>query len=159
MSDDAKFEDGVEPALRLTAADPDDLQVLSALLQDAVFPISEMTWEPGKHRFALLVNRFRWEDKESAAAQGRKVERVQALLVMDSVLSVSSSGIDRQDKDTILSLLAVEFQPSQDGAGRLELTLAGDGAVALKVECLDVSLRDVTRPYLAPSGSVPSHDE
>jgi hypothetical protein len=36
--------------------------------------------------------------------------------------------------------------------------LAGDGAIALAVETLDVALRDVTRPYLAPSGKVPAHD-
>ncbi len=31
------------------------------------------------------------------------------------------------------------------------LTLAGDGAIALEVEALDVTLKDVTRPYIAPS--------
>ena len=35
------------------------------------------------------------------------------------------------------------------------LTLAGDGAVALEVEALEVTLHDVTRPYRAPSGKVP----
>ena len=40
---DARFEDGAEQPLRLMAQDADDLAVLSALLQDAVFPIIEMT--------------------------------------------------------------------------------------------------------------------
>ena len=44
------------------------------------------------------------------------------------------------------------------GIGALILTLAGDGAVALDVEALDVRLDDVTRPYRAPSGKVPTHD-
>jgi hypothetical protein len=57
----------------------------------------------------------------------------------------------------VLSLMALEFQPGAEGAGRLVLTLAGDGAVALEVECLEVSLRDVTRPYAAPSGKAPVH--
>jgi hypothetical protein len=39
------------------------------------------------------------------------------------------------------------------------LTLAGDGAIALEVECLDVTLRDVTRPYAAISGKLPMHPE
>jgi hypothetical protein len=38
------------------------------------------------------------------------------------------------------------------------LTLAGDGAIRLSVEALEVSLKDVTRPYRAPSGKVPQHD-
>jgi hypothetical protein len=42
-----------------------------------------------------------------------------------------------------------------NGTGRVVLTLAGDGAIAAQAECLDVTLRDVTRPYLAPSGKAP----
>ncbi len=158
MVDDARFEDGTEDALRLMALDAEGLQIVSALTQDAVFPIGEMKWQPGKQRFALLVNRFRWEDKDQATAQGRKVERVQAMVVFESVLKVATSGIDRSDTDTILSLLEISFAAGKDAQGRVELTLAGDGAIALDVECLDVSLRDVTRPYVAPSGSVPSHE-
>jgi len=55
-------------------------------------------------------------------------------------------------------LLSLSFEPGQDGAGRLEITLAGDGAVALDVEVLDVTLQDVTRPYIAQSRSAPSHN-
>ncbi len=53
--------------------------------------------------------------------------------------------------------LSVEFEPGADGGGRILLVLAGDGAVALEVEALEVVLRDVTRPYAAPSGRVPDH--
>ena len=158
MAEDARFEDGGEKPLRLQALDAEDLKVIAALAQDAVFPITEMTWQPAKRRFALLINRFRWEDRDRAARQGRPFERVRALLVVEDVLKVSSSGIDRSDGDTILSLLDIAFIPGEDGAGRLELTLAGDGAIALEVECLDVALRDVTRPYAAPSGAAPSHE-
>jgi hypothetical protein len=41
--------------------------------------------------------------------------------------------------------------------GRLTLTFAGDGALALEVEAINLALRDVTRPYQAPSGKTPSH--
>jgi hypothetical protein len=58
----------------------------------------------------------------------------------------------------VLSLLALDFAPGNDGTGRLTLTLAGDGAIALDVEALEVRLDDVTRPYRAPSGKVPRHD-
>ena len=42
-------------------------------------------------------------------------------------------------------------------AGGSPGVLAGDGAVALEVEALEVRLEDVTRPYRAPSGRVPDH--
>ncbi|NOX73575.1 MAG: DUF2948 family protein [Alphaproteobacteria bacterium] len=159
MVEDASFADGGEQPLRLQALDGDDLQVLSSLVQDAVFPMAEMQWQPAKRRFALLLNRFRWEDRERAESQSRKFERVQCLLVVDGVLKVASSGIDRGDKDMILSLMSVGFEAGEDGAGELTLTLAGDGALALDVEMLDISLQDVTRPYRAPSGHAPNHPE
>jgi len=156
---DASFEDGREAPLNLGAEDGDDLQVISTLAQDAIFPVTEMTWKPSQRRFALLLNRFRWEDRDAAARRNRPFERVQAVLMFDSVLSVASQGIDRSDQDMILSLLSVDFEPGEDGAGHVLLTLAGDGAIRLAVEALDATLKDVTRPYKAPSGHAPHHPE
>jgi hypothetical protein len=155
MTEDAKFEDGREAPLNLGAMEAEDLKVISSLAQDAVFPITEMTWQPTKRRFGLLLNRFRWEDR---GLERHGPERVQSLLVVDNVLHVASQGIDRSDKDTILSLLALTFEPGAEGAGHVLLTLAGDGALRLEVEALEVTLKDVTRPYRAPSGKVPHHE-
>ena len=154
---DARFEDGDDAPLRVIARDAEDLPVLSALVQDAVFPAGEMRFDRPSRRFALLLNRFRWEDRARAERQGRSFERVRSLLVVGDVLSVASTGIDRSDPDLVLSLLALEFAPGEDGTGTLTLWLAGDGAVRIAVECLDVGLRDVTRPYVAPSGRAPDH--
>lgn len=154
MQDDARFEDGQEKPLNLGAFDGDDLKVLSALTQDAVFPLGEMRWQASERRFALLLNRFRWEDD---GRDRHGAERVQSVLVIDNVLKVASQGIDRSDKEMILSLLSIDWQPGADADGVLELTLAGDGAIRLQVEALELSLRDVTRPYRAPSGNTPKH--
>ncbi|MCA8868338.1 MAG: DUF2948 family protein [Rhodobacteraceae bacterium] len=159
MVEDARFEDGGDSPLRLLAMDADDLNVISALVQDAVFPAAEMSWQSARRRFALLLNRFRWEDRDAAQTQHRRYERVQSMLLVGGVLKVASSGIDRRDKEVILSLLSLEFTPAEDGAGRLDLILAGDGVIALEVEALEVSLKDVTRPYGAPSKQVPNHPE
>jgi len=158
MVDDARFEDARDEPLRLRAMDADDLQVISALVQDAVFPIAEMTWDQKRRRFALLLNRFRWEDLNPNTERKRDYERVQAVLVVEDVLKVSTQGLDRSEADLILSVLSLSFEAGQDGAGRLEITLAGDGAVAVDVEVLEVTLQDVTRPYIAPSRSAPSHN-
>ena len=154
---DARFQDGGEGPLRLVAQDAEDLKVISTLVQDAVLPVTEMSHDPKRRRFALMLNRFRWEDRTQAEAVGRAYERVRSVLVIDDVLRVQSQGFDRGDKDLVLSLLALDFAPGADGTGRLTLTLAGDGAIALEVETLEVRLDDVTRPYRAPSGKVPSH--
>lgn len=157
MVEDARFEDAREAPLHLKALDGDDLLVISALVQDAVFPVTEMTWDHTGRRFALLLNRYRWEDAR-ATADKRDYERVQAVLVIEDVLKVSTQGVDRGDRGIILSLLSITFEAGQDGMGRIELTLAGDGAIGLEVEALEVTLKDVTRPYVAPSRARPGHE-
>ena len=156
---DAKFEDGGDRPLRLKALDSDDLAVMSSLTQDAVFPASEMRWDRKARRFALLLNRFRWEDAPNAKIGKRSVERVQAVMSIEDVMSVKSQGVQAGDADTIMSLLSVSFEPSTDGMGRVLVTLSGDGAIAIEVEALEIMLADVTRPYIAPSKSVPQHGD
>lgn len=159
MSDDARFEDGGEEPLHLKAMDGEDLQIISSLIQDAIFPAAEMRWTAKDRRFAILLNRFRWEDAEAAKRRGRDFERVQAVLLLEDVISVQSQGVERSDADTILSLMSIGFEPGDDGMGRVELIFAGDGVIALEVEALEVTLKDVTRPYVAPSKHEPGHGE
>ena len=154
---DARFEDARGGPLRLRALDADDLQVVSSLCQDAVFPITEMAWDRKARRFGLLLNRLRREDR--LVAQGTQVERVQAVLAIEDVTAVQTHGIDRAEADMVLSVLAITMEAGDDGTGRIVVTLSGDGAVAIDVEALEVTLRDVTRPYQAPSGKVPSHGD
>lgn len=152
MVEDARFEDGGEKALRLKALEAEELPVIASLVQDSVFPGSEMTWDRRGRRFALLLNRFRWEDR-------RAPERVQSVLTIEDATRVASQGVERGDGDMVLSLLTLAWEPGEDGAGACVLTLAGDGAIRVEVEALEVTLTDVTRPYLAPSGKVPGHPE
>ncbi len=156
--EDARFSDGAERPLRLRAEAAEDLEVISALVQDAVAQTSEISWAPRQRRFALLLNRFRWEDAPAATRQRRPFERVQAVLSVESVLRARGGGLDPRDRDLVLDVLALVFEPGADGAGTLRIVLAGDGEIELEVECLDLSLTDVTRPYEAVSAGAPSHD-
>ena len=159
MTMDAKFEDGDEAPLNIGALDSEDLTVISAMVQDAVLPIGEISWQANQRRLALLINRFRWEDKTNAERQGRPVERVQSLLVFDTVLSVASQGLDRSQKDLVLSVLSITTENAENGDCFITVTLAGDGALRIRVEAVEVQLRDVTRPYAAPSRKSPHHPD
>ena len=117
----------------MRALDEGDLKVLAALVQDAVFPASEMTWDRRRRRFAILLNRFRWEE-----VGRRPPERVQSVLVIEDVMKVAIRASTRDDPDLVLSLLTLIWTPAEEG-GRdaYELILAGDGALAVDVEALE----------------------
>lgn len=157
MTDDARFEDAADAPLRLWARDSDDLPVLSALVQDAVLTARDMRHVRRSRRFALLVNRFRWEARARAGARGRPCERVRSLIVIGDVVRAAARGIAPDAPDTVLSLLSIGFAPGPDGTGRVVLHFAGDGEVACDVECLDIAVRDVSRPWQAAAPHPPAH--
>lgn len=155
---DAGFLDAGPGPLALRALTAEEVPVISALTQDAVLTAGDLRYDAGARQFALLLNRFRWEDADAAQGEGRQFERVRALLVMSDVMRVRTDGIDRTDSETVLSLLSLNWMPAQDGTGTLTLTFAGDGALELDCEALTIDLRDVTRPHVAVSGKMPAHD-
>ncbi len=158
MNQDAGFNDALDRPLNLGAQDAEDLQVISSLTQDAVLTVDDLKWNRAERQLVFLLKRFRWEDVELAKQQGRDPERVQSLLVIQNATGLASQGIDRKQADIVLSLMSLEFSGAVDGVGDLILTFSGDGALKVQVDGLDVALRDVTRPYVAPSKQVPNHD-
>jgi hypothetical protein len=140
-------------ALKLAAADAEDLEMLSARLQDAAGKLKDFVWLPKQRRFAAMLNRFRWEDVKG---QGT---RVRAALRFDGVSKVQSANVKRGASEAIISLLAIRFTPDVEGdpAGVIELVLAGGGSIRLTVECIDAELADQTGPWAARAR--PSHED
>ena len=136
--------------LKLKAGDAEDLEVISARLQDAVGRLKDFVWLPRERRFAVLLNRFRWEETKGQNSKD-KGTRVQAALRFDGVSKVQSQNVKLGAPEAVVSLLAIRFTPlgGDDPGGVVELTLAGGGAFRLTVECIDAELADLTRPWTA----------
>ena len=149
----ASFEDVSFKPLRLVAFTVDDLEVISTMTQDAVFPSSEMILNSEKRRFAILLNRYLWEKNKS-----KNAERAQAVLAFEDVKNVQTQNINKSDNNLVLCLLNISFKAEEDGMGTIQIILSGGGKIRLQVEALEVSLRDVTQPYLAPSRLIPHHN-
>ncbi|MCM2396745.1 DUF2948 family protein [Rhizobium sp. S95] len=127
-------------SLKLLALDNDDLSVISAHMQDAVFRISDMSFQMRPGLFSLAANRFVWED---SAGRRKAYERRRALLSFKRVSAVRSIGFDRANGDNVLSLLAVRYRAEGEGPeGVVELVLSGGGMIALDVECIEAQLAD-----------------
>lgn len=142
--------------LKLIAFDQDDLNVVSAHIQDAVVRVGDMAFLPREKRFAGVFNRFDWvrllSGKAKAAGQTEPENvRVRTALRFERVLAVRSTGIDRHRPDDVLALLAVAFEPKgpDDPAGTVTLTFAGQAALKLEVECLEAELKDLGAAWAA----------
>ncbi|MDO9416228.1 DUF2948 family protein [Pararhizobium sp.] len=125
-------------SLKLMALDAEDLDIVSAHVQDAVVKVADLAARPGQ--FSLVVNRFVWE---SAEARGKSFERRRAILLFKRVEAVRSIGIDRSKAEDVLSLLAIRYVPKGEGPeGTVEVLMAGDASLAFDVECIEVQLAD-----------------
>ena len=129
--------------LKLAATDAEDLEILSARLQDAVLKLKNVSWQPRKRRFAAVVNRLQWET-------GGKT-RVRAGLHFNGVLKVQSHKVKLGADVAVVSLLAVRFTSNngEDPGGVIELVLAAGGVFRLTVECIDAELADMTSAWAA----------
>jgi hypothetical protein len=64
-------------------------------------------------------------------------------------------GIDLQQADQVLVLLAVTFEAGDEPSGAVLLNFAGGAAIRLEVECIEAELRDLGAVWHA--SSKPAH--
>lgn len=128
----------MEP-LKLIALDRDDLEVISAHLQDASVKVSDVYWLPQEKRLVLGVDRFDW----LAANEAKEFRRCRTGLRFERVFSCQCRGIDPANKNAVLNLLAVDFVESDSPAGEVILTFDGGAALRLHVECLEAEIADL----------------
>jgi len=139
--------------LKLLALDAEDLDVISAHVQDAVLRVEDMGFAEADMRFALILNRFVWEN----AAKGRRAnERRRSALRFERVLAVRVAGIDLNAREGVLELLSVRFNGNEAPAGTVTILFAGGGTVELDVECLEGRLHDLGAAWAAKAR--PAHD-
>ncbi len=142
-------ESGYRP-LRLLAQEADDLQVISAALQDGIAHVGDIRYESAERRLTMLFNRFRWEVEEGAPA-----ERVYAALQLGDVGRVQHRGLSSEDKAALVCCLAMDFEPGEPPGGAVMLLFSGGHEMRIEVECVDAVLADVSEPWEA--GRAPEH--
>jgi hypothetical protein len=137
------------PDLKLLALDTEDLEVISATTQDAVIRVGDMAFAKADSRFALLMNRFAWEE------EGKTRQRKRAALHFDRVTDVKVAGIDLNAVEGVLELLTLRFDETDAPSGTVELAFAGGGTIRLAVECLEARLQDLGAAWAAKA--TPAH--
>jgi len=140
--------------LKLVALDREDLEIISAHLQDAVVKVDEIVWQPEAHRLVVALNRFDWE---AAVTETPAWQRRRSALRFDRVLSFKSRNVQPADKDKVLNLLALDFTEIDAPAGVVTLSFSGDVALRLEVECIESEVVDLG-PVWATS-CCPDHEK
>jgi hypothetical protein len=134
--------------LKLAALDIEDLAVISAHMQDAVLVSGDMTYHPQRRQFALVANRFAWDEQE-------KPQRRRTGLHFGRVLAVKTLNLAQGEKDEVLSLLSISFAELDAPSGEVLLSFSGGVTVRLMIECLECQMADLGPAWEA--GSVPHH--
>jgi len=138
--------------LKLVALDRDDIEVMSAHVQDALVKVADILWRPREHRFVVALKRFDWMnavDADVANDETPEYRRCRTALRFERVISCKCRGFDQTGKDSVLNLLAIEFAAHDEPAGTVTMTFSGGGAIRLEVECLEAELVDLGEVYAA----------
>jgi hypothetical protein len=126
--------------LKLVALDTDDLEVVSAHLQDAAICVGDVRWRPAEKRLVIGLARFDWEGAQTGQPD---YQRRSAALRFERVNSFKCRNVDCCNKAAMLSLLAIVFDESDGAGGIVTLTFSGGAALRLEVECLECELADL----------------
>lgn len=128
--------------LKLMALDKEDLSIVSAYMQDAVFKTADLDFRAGEMRFFLVGNRFAWE--EAGGKRRKTFQRRRSAVHFNRVTNVRSRGFSRRGGDEILSLLTINFVPGPEApGGTIELVFSADAAIELTVECIEAQMSDL----------------
>jgi len=133
----------VNDKLKLTALDADDLEVISAAVQDSLVAVRDCAYFADEGRFVLLLNRFRWE---ADATVETAYWRTHSALVFNAVTAVHHHRIPLQEPDRMLELLDVAG--GKDSS--VTLRFAAGRAIRLEIARLACHLGDVGEPWPTP---------
>lgn len=140
--------------LKLAALDQEDLEVLSAHLQDAILTVADIRFLPKEKKAVFILNRFVW-DKE-ADKRSKEHERRRSALAIAQVTAMKAQNIQQDAKGAVMELLAVTFEAGDEPSGRIQLAFAGGASLVLDVECIEAQLSDLGAAWSTPN--LPQHD-
>lgn len=140
--------------VKILALEADDLQVISAHLQDAIVRIGDINFSGKARQFVMLANRF-----EPGTDTGRgKGFRCRTGITFSQVEKVRAQKIRQGAPDAVLSLLAIEFVAGEMAPGGfIRLIFSGGGNIELQVECIEVQMEDFGPRW--ETENIPTHDQ
>ena len=138
-----------ENNLQFICKNKEDLKIISAYSQDSIATVKDMVFLKKNKTFVMIVNRFMWEDalKEN--------KRIRSAVKFEEVLQVKSKNINQKNKNKVLECLAIKSSEIFNQNHEINIFFAGDSAVTLIAEAIEVVMRDLGKPWKVRH--VPAH--
>ena len=149
-------------SLRLAAKDEADLEVVSALLQDAIIAGADMHYDAQHDCFMIVANRFCWERPALAdindSTGGVVYERALCGIRINHVTAVQKRHWPADWRDAFLNLLALKpvAMSQQDSGCMIELSFSAGPSMRLTTKQIDVVVGDLDGGR--PTNLQPRHD-
>ena len=157
MAPSAPGED--DGRVRLRAASVSDVEVISALLQDAIIPGEDMTFDSAGRRFVMVANRFCWDrrplDGVTSETGAPIYERRLCGVRIEGVNAVEASGMPAMRRGTLFNLLAITVSDTPDS--RVEIIFSDGVSLRLAVDGLSILAEDLDDGR--PTSIMPSHED
>jgi hypothetical protein len=129
--------------LKLIALDREDIEVVSAHLQDAVVKAADIRWRPAEKRLVIALNRFDWEAAHGTVPEYRRRRAALRFERVSACKCRNCCAVEAVQADRVLNLLAVVYEGTDHPAGVVTLTFSGGATLRLEVECLEAELADL----------------
>ena len=131
-----------------------DLEIVSSMLQDAIVPVRELTYDRRNRRFVMIAQRFRWEAGPAADRQPAEpvYERIHCAVRINDVDAAQTNGLDLADRGQVLELLSFNLSD-----GRLHLCFAGARTIGLTIARLSGLVEDIGEAW--PTTGLPVHPD
>ena len=140
--------------LKLQAKDLEDFKTISALTQDSLVALRDISWESRESRFTCLLSRFCWERHNDLRDYPQKNMRVRSALMFMHVDCVDKQGFSYKEAQRILNLLATTMQQEKENNVIL-LHFSKGAKLRLQGSSIRCFLEDLGEPW--PVEHAPRH--
>ena len=134
------------PPLRLLAKDKEEIQILSAHLQDGLLPLTSIHFDKDTKIFTCLLNRFCWEHLNTHPNE-ELYYRVHSGFSVANVQNVHRRNFDHRRNERVLNLLMITVDEPKEKYQTIHLLFSGDREIRLEVESIHCQLGDVDNPW------------
>lgn len=144
--------------VRLRAESVSDVEVISALLQDAIIPGEDMTYDRAGRRFVMVANRFCWDRRPLAGVTSETgapiYERRLCGVRIEGVNAVEAAGMPVTRRGALFNLLAIKVADAADA--RVEILFSDGVSLRLAADGISILAEDLDDGR--PTSVMPAHD-